>query len=273
MPAMTVRDVAYRLRRILVATAIGALLTLLGCASGPTLQPAPNAEVDEHGLTAEAASVVVSARANDWEGTPDQIDGHTPVRVRLKNKGDRPVRIRYKDFQLAAGDSTITPVAPRAIEGTAYASIHDRGYDGGDRYASQGFHVAPHHLDLARAGHSLHGFGHGFGHSFGNGFGYGLSLYGFGYAGLGYGRSGYGGYGSASRTVRLPTRDMLLAALPEGFLEPGGSVEGFIYFPTEGTDRSPDHKDAVSAPFTVTIVHAKTSERLGHLSIPFVYDG
>lgn len=87
---------------------------------------------------------------------------------------------------------------------------------------------------------------------------------------MGYGRFGHSGYGSASRTVRLPIRDMLLAALPEGFLELGGRVEGFIYLPTAGKARSTGQKDAVSAPFTVTIVHAETRGKLSHLSIPFV---
>jgi len=59
---------------------------------------------------------VVTAQPGEWEGTPDQIDGYTPVRVRFENNGDRPVRVRYTDFQLTAGDSTITPVDPRAID-------------------------------------------------------------------------------------------------------------------------------------------------------------
>jgi len=270
---MPVHDVAYRLRRILAATTIGALLILLGCAPGPALHPATDAAGDPQSPTAEAASVVVTAQPGEWEGTPDQIDGYTPVRVRFENNGDRPVRVRYTDFQLTAGDSTITPVDPRAIEGTAYASAHDHGYGAGGGYSHRDFHVASHHLGLARTGHSLHNFGHGFGHGVGHGLGHGFSPYGFGYGGLGFSRFGYGGYGygSPSRAVKLPTRDMLVAALPEGFLEPGGHVEGFVYFPTEEMPRSADGERAVSAPLTVTIVDAETSTTLGDLSIPFVY--
>jgi hypothetical protein len=55
---------------------------------------------------------------------------------------------------------------------------------------------------------------------------------------------------------------MLQRALPEGVVEPGGRVGGFLYFQRlEGP-----------GPFTfsVDLVDAKTGERLGVITIPFV---
>lgn len=295
-------DRFLRPRRLLLLTLTGLLTVLLGCAR-PMLRPAPEASVQEHGATAQTASVSVSAQTDEWNGTPDDIDGYLPIRLRLTNERDHPVRVRYEDLQLTVGDVTVTPTGPRAIEGTAYASIYSAGRGSSYSYDYRGFHLAPHHFGLTEFAHRRGIFGHGLGH--GRGFGHGGHAFGhrglgFGHGGhgfgFGYGRSGYGGYGygSTSRSVQLPTRDMLLAALPEGFLEPGGRVEGFVYFSlgdealqaalkraqtfssTENgsTRRGTTPKEAAPpARLTVTVVHSETGETLGEMSIPFVYDG
>jgi hypothetical protein len=65
---------------------------------------------------------------------------------------------------------------------------------------------------------------------------------------------------------------MLLVALPEGRLDPGGILEGFLYFPVDDRSRSKDGAET-SAPLNVSIVHSDTEETLGRLSIPYVYGG
>ena len=63
----------------------------------------------------------------------------------------------------------------------------------------------------------------------------------------------------------LPTPDMLRAALPEGVLEPNGTVGGFVYFQRveDGTARVTLRHD---------LVNASTGVELGIITIPFVVE-
>jgi hypothetical protein len=63
----------------------------------------------------------------------------------------------------------------------------------------------------------------------------------------------------------LPTKDMLEQALPEGTLENGGTVAGFIYFQSIG-------KREQQVTLQAQLVDARTGESFGRLSIPFQVD-
>ena len=64
------------------------------------------------------------------------------------------------------------------------------------------------------------------------------------------------------RTVDLPTFDMLRKALPEGVLEPGGRLSGFVYFEDVGPGVE---RVELRADFE----NADTGERIVRLGIPF----
>lgn len=144
--------------------------------------------------------------------------------------------------------------------------VGDLEIDSGRRGdASHGFRIAQHHSRLHLGRYGLDGrhnsrYGHGSKYRYSSRHRYG---HGYGY-GLGHG-SGYGGY--ASQAVELPSRDILLAALPEGRLDPGGILEGFLYFPVDDRSRSKDRAET-SAPLNVSVVHSDTEETLGRFSIP-----
>jgi hypothetical protein len=59
----------------------------------------------------------------------------------------------------------------------------------------------------------------------------------------------------------LPTDDMMAESLPEGVLEPGGRVDGFVYF------QSVAHREE-RLRFDFKLADAKTGEALGTASIP-----
>ena len=64
------------------------------------------------------------------------------------------------------------------------------------------------------------------------------------------------------RQIPLPTGDMVRKALPETVVEPGAQVSGFVYFEkVRGADRVTLH---------ATLVNARTDERFGVVSIPFI---
>lgn len=226
-----------------VQLALMAAFVLAGCAGRPQLvSVAPGPGVDGAGPTAadsvpEAAALQVSVPAHRWNGQPATPDDFHPVAVRIQNGPGAEREIRYGDFMLVLPDGdTLRALDPRTMEGTEleFASArHGSAY----RFSHSGFHFAP----LFRGFGSLHGSrfgfgGHGFGrglHGFGHGFGHGFHGFGHGFRGFGHGGHGFHGYPYTSRTVRmeLPTGDMLRAAVPEGYLESGGTLEGFLYFP------------------------------------------
>ncbi len=61
----------------------------------------------------------------------------------------------------------------------------------------------------------------------------------------------------------LPSREMMERALPEGVVDSGGRVSGFLYF------QHVDRREA-QVSLEMKLVDAKTGESLGHLTIPFV---
>jgi hypothetical protein len=69
------------------------------------------------------------------------------------------------------------------------------------------------------------------------------------------------GYYEAS-SERLPTQDMLSQALPEGMVQDGGKVTGFIYFPSV-TDRE------AAVEFDMMLLDASDGEAFGRVAIPF----
>lgn len=257
-------------RALLTVAFTVAVLGLAGCASHPALRPAEAARGNGEGVADTSASVMVVAQSENWAGSPNPIEGYQPVHVRIENRGDHPVRLRYQDFQLAIGDSTRSPADPRAIEGRSYTTAYGHEDASYGRYARRGFHIAPHHAELIdRAPNAYtagYGHPHRFGHGFHSGFGYG---FGYGFRGVHYG--GYRHGGPHAREVELPSRDMLLAAIPEGVLEPGGRLEGFLYYP-DLSQAAAEGEETQPTTLTLAVVHAETNESLGRASLPFVYE-
>lgn len=58
-------------------------------------------------------------------------------------------------------------------------------------------------------------------------------------------------------------RTCLARALPEGVIEPGGKVSGFVYFPGVGAD-------VKRVRLRADLVNAQTGETLVPLALPFV---
>jgi hypothetical protein len=73
----------------------------------------------------------------------------------------------------------------------------------------------------------------------------------------------YWGGWSSYRYIELPTRDMVLMALPEGVLAPGEKIEGFLYF--EDLD-----DDITDVEFQMQLVDPAARKAFGLIEIPFV---
>ena len=205
--------------------------------------PAPGAErvPGPSGMAAEAtaAGVHIVAGTGAWEGTPDLEDGYVPLRLRIENRAERPLLVRYSVFELVVPeDGTELPaIPPFRIDVQApppFDPVVGRepitpawGWDS--------FALAP-----AYAGY------YGPSPVWEDTFFYDDA---YGYDDL------YGLWAEA------PPRVALERALPEGVLESGGRVEGFLYFP-----EAPE--DARRVQFRAELIDARTGEPFGIVAIP-----
>lgn len=217
---------------------VALLVAVCGCAHNPELEPAasvPDVPGRGEGAAVSVESVVVEARAQAWQGQPIDLEEEvTPLWVRIENRSDRPLRVRYEDFWLQAPDgATYAALPPYNVEGEVVSSVDDA-----DRFPA-GFSVAPH----ASAWYP------------------GLTPYTgpFYYDPMYYDRYAW----SNVRRVELPTRDMLANGLPEGVVQPGTTIDGFLYFQ--------DVPASVSGvTFLFELVDANSQQVFGRVQIPFV---
>ncbi len=209
-----------------------------GCAT--TLVPAPGAHrVASVGYAAEAeqAGVHVVASAGAWRGFPSDLDDIVePMLVTITNDSGRSLEIRYEHFDLLTpGGVIFAALPPFQITGVTFEPI----YPTGGSAMGFGFSVAP-YLSPWYPGWTVYGGPFPF-HS-------------------GYYTGYYGIYSSYER-ITLPTGDMIQKALPEGVLEPGGRITGFLYF-EQVTD--------VSRVAFVTRLVEVGGQPFGQIQIPFI---
>ena len=211
-----------------------------GCARRVEVVPAPTATLVpgvKDAAEGKDAGVKVEAAGNAWSGYPYDLDSVvTPMEVWIRNESGKPLRISYRDETLMTGSGKkYLPLPPyhirAAIQGLAPV---------GPAFGFQGFFIAPYYAPYYRWEFNQWG---------------GPFDYDWGYYPLYYG----------IWKVHLPTRDMIRQAIPEGVLENGGSLNGFLYF--QKADRS-HRKEGLT--FTFRLVDAKTQQAFGEISIPFV---
>lgn len=227
--------------RLIGSLAIAAICT--GCAQG--LKPAPEAQVvpgNELAAVTEAAGVQMVVEAGAWDGRPRHLSRElTPLRVSITNNSGSAVRMQYEDFAIDTGRGiTYTPLPPFKIQG----EVVERGdrpltwprYAIRPRFAHSGFYLAPWYSPYY----------------------VGLTPWARPWA---FDPLYYDTY-YPRWTVKLPTVDMLEMAIPEGVIEPGGSVSGFLYFPEIG-------EDATRVTFSAQLMEGENGTRLGALEVPF----
>lgn len=208
------------------------------CAGTPELVVAPEARPAAEDASKgrdRHAGITVTVDTDAWDGT--SLAGQArPVEVLIENDGQRTLRIRYDAFALVDGNGQrLGALPPFSIEGEV---VERRG---GLRpaFRHRGFYVAPYHADYFPA----------------------LTPYAATFHGAPFVYDHYLGYWDR---VDLPTKMMLEVAIPEGVLEPGGVLSGYLYFEAEGGSGPMD--------FRFDLVDEATGKHYGELRIPLVIE-
>jgi hypothetical protein len=199
-------------------------------------------EAEERG-TETIAGITVTAEADAWRGVPADLTRVIPLLVTIENNGARPLRLRYTEFALVDETKHSSALPPFRIEGTE--TVGTSAAFGEYPYPWSGFYVAPY---LSRYYPGLTPFAGPFV----------------------YDPFFYTSYYPRFVQLQLPTGDMVQKALPEGVLEPGGRMSGFLYF--EDVDIGDVNGDDDMGRFLMDLVDASTTRALGTIAIPLEID-
>ena len=222
--------------KILIPTLGLWFLSATGCATYPVLVAEHPVQKNEKARGPEAAETVsgvsVFAEGSLWKENPEVRAKVTPLKVRIINEHDADLGIRYRDFSLvSASGKRYSAIPPLDIKGTIsqVRTVQPLFY-----YRS--FYLSPYYSRFYPY----------------------FPVYGpFFYDDPFY----YDYYFSYWENIDLPTERMLDMALPEGALEKGGEVAGFLYFEKV--------ENETPLEFHMELVDAKSGKMFGTISIPF----
>lgn len=231
-----------RLPLLLLATAG----LLAGCADRVSLMPAPSATtVPTSGEATAAVETVSGVRvkviSREWPGEANISEAVTPLKVEINNNSDKPVLIRYSEIRLVTPTGqAYAALPPFAIDENVSAPRLASGYypitlPG---FTATRFTVSPLYSPLYP--------------------GFPVAAGTFPHDPLYYGR-----YGNFWRSVELPTTAMTRLALPEGVLDPGGRMQGYLYF--QQVD-----PDVAHLRFRMDLIQAGRGDEFGSIEIPFL---
>lgn len=239
-----------RSRNTAITVSLLAILASVSCAREARIEPARSAQQVRAGTEGartvreitDVGGVRVSASAQGWSGDPRTTEEVTPFRITIENDSDEYVRLDYRSFYLVdergdyyralppfryGGD----PPGPRIVRADRLPK----------EWTSRDFAVYP--MYGRRPGVDVYD-----------------------------GRAPYDSeyYKTHARYWEgkdLPNEDILAKAVPEGVVEPGGMVEGWLFF--EKVD------PGTEGPLTLyaDVINAHTGETLGQISIPFEVGG
>ena len=218
------------------------VIAAAACVTTPELKPLPQiGRIGPDSVRAIDAGVAVVARTDRWRGTPPDLNVVIPLQTTIDNGSKQPLRVRYEEFRLVTDkDRRVPALPPFDIKGSESVPVGTVGAPLAPYpYTYSGFFIAPY----------LHAYYPAF------------SPYTGPFA---YDPFFYSTYYPAFAQIPLPTGDMVQKALPEGVLEPGGRITGFLYF--QGLDH------ARTVRLVADFVNAKNDEKFGGISIPFEVD-
>lgn len=206
------------------------------------LAPAPSAHSQGSVAVDRVKGVHATVATDAWPGELDVKNQLTPLHVSIENHSAGPIRIRYQEFALIGPQgqyfSALPPLAAVIdVEGSSIepAPLSEPNATPGFRH--RGFFIAP---PYRYAYGDIPVWEHGFHHD---------DIY-------------YTTYHGTYQNLDISTDQLNAMALPEGVVNPGGSVSGFVYF---------EHVDSTlpRVQFRADIVNAETKRTIGSLSIPF----
>ena len=240
-----------RLNRLTKSTPKGATVTLIAAltigvalvaCTTTTLTPASSAYMNGQVAIDRINGVRAAVDTDAWPSSLDVEEQLTPLHVTIENNSDAPIRIRYQEFALIGPQgqyfSALPPMAAVVdVEESSIESATVHGPTAEPSFRHRGFFIAPPYRyaygDIPVWEHDYH-------HD---------SVY-------------HTTYHGTYQNLNISADKLHVMALPEGVVEPGGRVSGFVYF--EHVDNN-----LPRVQLRADLVNAETKRTVGSLSIPF----
>ena len=214
----------------------------LGCgAQRAVLTPAPGAQTaaGSRVAVAQADGVTLRVEPGAWPGPRSVETAVTPLKVTFENNGTRPVAIRYDHVALVTQDGKrLTALPPFQAQREAAGTVIPPAPLTDLRFGYRRFFVAPH-----------------------------LRWY---YSRLSpfrspflYDRLYYDRYVDYWASRHIAMEQVRRNAIPEGVLEPGGQITGYLYFEDVADE------DVLQVTFHADLVDAATGDALARVEVPF----
>ena len=220
------------------------MLFVVGCTPpAANLKPASTANMVAHleeAAVSQVKGVQVIVQTDQWPGPQPIQNEVTPVRVVIDNKSETALRLRYNDFALIADDGTRYAALPLyRIVGSIPEPVIDTGYTAitEPHFVYHAFTVAPFYANIYPTMMAYRGT-------------------------FAYDPFYYDTYNAYWINLPLPTQEMFKRALPEGVLDVGGRIEGYLYF-----ERVSDDQSRVT--FRADLSSTQSNQFFGEVRIPF----
>ena len=228
-----------RNRALVCMASVLTLAAFGGCVAD--LEPAPSADrvigLDGAAKTA-VQGVAVLVQADAWPGPLDIETEVTPLKIRIDNNSADPLQVRYEAFTLVSPTGASFAALPLSqIEGEVSELTHTSG---ARDFYYRDFSVAPYYAPHYPGIDPYPGY-------------FPLNSY--------Y----YDTYYHYWTDIELPTPAMQQRALPEGVIDSGGSLDGWLFF-----ERVDDDLERVV--FRADLVNADTGRKFAEVRIPFTVE-
>jgi hypothetical protein len=219
-------------------------LLFTGCQEETDLTPASGAKKgsgSQEIATGNVLNVEITVEADAWPGKEVIKQKVTPLKVSIKNQSGKRLLVRYSDFALTSpSGKRYAALPPYHVTSRVQKPELAENYPAiaAPSFEHDSFMVAP-YCDTIYPN---------------------LPMYGDPYYCDPY---YYNRYHTYLKNVQLPTPEMLNQALPDGVIDSGGSVSGFVYFQRVDPDEP-------MVTFRADLVNAKDGDIFGTINIPFV---
>lgn len=223
-------------------------LAVAGCGANDTANPEPAAAAEpvsemEDATRTSVSGVSVLTQAAPWPGETPIENEVTPIRVRIENNGRIPIDVRYRDLTLLGPEGNrYNALPPYRIAGTVTQPEVDRSYGpiNNPGFTHSGFELAPYYSPVYP----------------------GMAVYTDPFV---YDANFYGNAYRYWEDTQLPTVEMLRQAMPEGVVNSGGNIEGWVYF-----EKVPEHERRVV--LRTDLVDSRTGKEFAEVRIPYNVD-
>jgi hypothetical protein len=208
------------------------VLMLLSCSSQVKLLPLGDKVADLPNAASEkVADISVLIETQAWSGDPAILPKVTPVRVTIQNKSGNLIRVRSSEFSFVSDNGQrYSALPPYDVKGSVEKPISPG-------FACDHFMIAPYYSGYYPDMEACP-----------DGFSYDQAYYDNTYPNWAY--------------FQLPTREMLRMALPDGVVDVGGYVSGFLYFQNISTEEQ-------QVKFIGKLINAVNGDLMGTVSMPF----